>query len=537
MEKEKKSLLEKFKGLSKKGKVGLITIITIIVLIIVGLIIFSLNNNSNNDNNTQQSISENTITMEELKNYLKQLEMGNYIQDDSVKLGPIIDFNYNNYNKLVSYSCIYNNNDNGITLKEGGLLLLNKNTDDKEYIKMPLEVSCVIYSLNTQNETDKLEEVMNIVGTYFTQYGVDSFYTAKENNEDGYIDLCKNVGSIVGIKECRIAIENQMKLLVKNVSGASEMTYLFKSGEIFPRYMGIPVTDTEYAWEEHGMPESALGLLSNDEITSMTMALGPAYKKVTKYTIFELSVDKENSIVGKYSSKEDAKSALKLEEATDEPIIETEESKEVAGIEQMIGFLNSYYDLNFTPTDEQMQEIIEFSNSTDEFNNDTLMEFILQKGWTASGTGTVDNSSENSNSGTTSNSNNSSSNNKNTNKNSNDSNTSTYEEIKATLSINIKDLINNSTDPEVETILQSNTLQVSIFVEESEEKSEYLMYHGGIDSIPNTITQEFTFDITNKTSIKSNVRIVIDNTSTMIRESTLYDKSITFDKTGTYTIK
>ena len=203
----------------------------------------------------------------------------------------------------------------------------------------------------------------------------------------------------------------------------------------------------------------------------------------------------------------------------------------------MIVFLNSYYDLNFTPTDEQMQEIIEFSNSTDEFNNDTLMEFILQKGWTASGTGTVDNSSENSNSGTTSNSNNSSGNNKNTNKNSNDSNTSTYEEIKATLSINIKDLINNSTDPEVETILQSNTLQVSIFVEESEEKSEYLMYHGGIDSIPNTITQEFTFDITNKTSIKSNVKIVIDNTSTMIRESTLYDKSITFDKTGTYTIK
>lgn len=210
----------------------------------------------------------------------------------------------------------------------------------------------------------------------------------------------------------------------------------------------------------------------------------------------------------------------------------TTNSSKVAEIEQMIGFLNSYYDLNFNPTDEQMQEIIEFSNTTDEFNNDTLMEFILQKGWTVSGTGTVDNSS-----GTTSNSNNSSSNNKNTNKNSNDNNTSTYEEIKATLSINIKDLINNSTDPEVETILQSNTLQVSIFVEESEEKSEYLMYHGGIDSIPNTITQEFTFKTTNNKSIKSNVRIVIDNTSTMIRESTLYDKSITFDKTGTYTIK
>ena len=533
MEKEKKSLLEKFKGLSKKWKIGLITIIMIIIVIIVGVIIFNINNNSNNDNNAQQSINENTITTEELKNYLKQLEMGNYIQDDSVKLGPIIDFNYNNYNKLVSYSCIYNNNDNGITLKEGGLLLLNKNTDDKEYIKMPLEVSCVIYSLNTQNETDKLEEVMNIVGTYFTQYGVDSFYTAKENNEGGYIDLCKNVGSIVGIKECRIAIENQMKLLVKNVSGASEMTYLFKSGEIFPRYMGIPVTDTEYAWEEHGMPESALGILSNDEITSMTMALGPAYKKVTKYTIFELSVDKENSIVGKYSSKEDAKSALKLEEATDEPIIETEESKEVESMKQRISFLDSYYDLNFTPTDEQLQEIIEVSNTTENFDNDALLEFILQKGWTVSGTGTVDNSS-----GITSNSNNSSNNNNNnTNKNSNDSNTSTYEEIKATLSINIKDLINNSTDPEIETILQSNTLQVSIFVDGSKEGSEYLTYNGGIDSIPNTITEDFRFETTNNDSIKSNVRIVIDNTSTMIKESTLYDKEIIFDKTGTYTIQ
>ena len=66
MEKEKKSLLEKFKGLSKKWKIGLITIIMIIIVIIVGVIIFNLNNNSNNDNNAQQYITENTITTEEL---------------------------------------------------------------------------------------------------------------------------------------------------------------------------------------------------------------------------------------------------------------------------------------------------------------------------------------------------------------------------------------------------------------------------------------------------------------------------------------
>ena len=540
MEKEKKSLVEKFKGLSKKWKIGLITIIMIIIVIIVGVIIFNLNNNSNNNNNAQQSITENTITTEELKNYLKQLEMGNYIQDDSVKLGPMIDFNYNNYNKLVSYSCIYHNNN--VTMNEGGLILVNEENKEYKNIAQPIETSAIIYDLNTKNQSDHLKEIMSLLSTYFIENGIDNFGSVRANSSDTldkYAELGKDIGTIVGIKEGRTIVENKYMSNIKYKNeDTGDSSLLYERMNIFPMYLGATTTEMEYAWDSIGLPEDALGLLTSEEKTTMAMVNGPAYRNVKKYTIAEFNTATNNpKIVGKYSSKEDAKSALKLEEATDEPIIETEESKEVAGIEQMIGFLNSYYDLNFTPTDEQMQEIIEFSNSTDEFNNDTLMEFILQKGWTASGTGTVDNSSENSNSGTTSNSNNSSGNNKNTNKNSNDSNTSTYEEIKATLSINIKDLINNSTDPEVETILQSNTLQVSIFVEESEEKSEYLMYHGGIDSIPNTITQEFTFDITNKTSIKSNVRIVIDNTSTMIRESTLYDKSITFDKTGTYTIK
>ena len=540
MEKEKKSLLEKFKGLSKKWKIGLITIIMIIIVIIVGVIIYNLNNNSNNDNNAQQSITENTITTEELKNYLKQLEMGNYIQDDSVKLGPIIDFNYNNYNKLVSYSCIYHNNN--VTMNEGGLILVNEENKEYKNIAQPIETSAIIYDLNTKNQSYQLKEIMSLLSAYFIENGIDNFGSVRASSSDTldkYAELGKDIGTIVGIKEGRTIVENKYMSNIKYKNeDTGDSSLLYERMNIFPMYLGATTTEMEYAWDSIGLPEDALGLLTSEEKTTMAMVNGPAYRNVKKYTIAEFNTATNNpKIVGKYSSKEDAKSALKLEEATDEPIIETEESKEVAGIEQMIGFLNSYYDLNFTPTDEQMQEIIEFSNSTNEFNNDTLMEFILQKGWTASGTGTVDNSSENSNSGTTSNSNNSSGNNKNTNKNSNDSNTSTYEEIKATLSINIKDLINNSTDPEVETILQSNTLQVSIFVEESEEKSEYLMYHGGIDSIPNTITQEFTFDITNKTSIKSNVRIVIDNTSTMIRESTLYDKSITFDKTGTYTIK
>ena len=532
MEKERKSFLQRLKGLSKKTKIIIVTIVITVIIAVVGLIMFC----TNNDNSfTANFMIKNIITIEELTDFLKQLEYGNYIQDDSVKLGPIIDFNYNNYNKLVSYSCTYHNNN--VTMNEGGLILINEGTKEYKIIAQPVETSAIIYDLNTKNQSDQLKEIMNLLSLYFTENGVDSFALIRESDSDTldkYAELGKNIGTIIGIKEARIIIDNKyMTNLKYNNGDTSDGLLLYSRMEIFPMYLGVTMTETEYAWDSTGLPESALGLLTSEEKTTMAMVYGPAYKQVEKYAILKMNTKLDDPTVGKYSSKESAKSALKLEEATDEPIIETEESKEIASMKQRVSFLDSYYDLNFTPTDEQMQEIIEVSNTADNFDNDALLEFILEKGWaTTSGTETLDNSSS-----VTSNNNSSSSNNKNTNKNSNNNNTSTYEEIKATLSINIKDLINNSTDPEVETILQSNTLQVSIFIDGSLERSKSQMYYGGINSIPNIITQEFTFDITNKESIKSNVKIVIDNTSTMIRESTLYDKAITFDKTGTYTIK
>ena len=208
----------------------------------------------------------------------------------------------------------------------------------------------------------------------------------------------------------------------------------------------------------------------------------------------------------------------------------------VADIQDRIDFFNSYYAWNFHPTNEQMQQMVEFANSTSNFTNDTLADFIIDKGWLPnSETGTV---SSNNSSSTTTNNGNSSSSNKNTSSSSSSNNANVNKEVIATLNINIKDLIDNSTDEEVKTIMQSNTLQVSIFVENSSERSKYLMYYGGAKSIPNTITEKFTFITTSKEPIaKSNVKIVIDNTSTMIRESTLFEKEMTFDKTGTYEIK
>lgn len=527
MEKEKKSLVEKFKGLSKKNKIVLVTTIIAIAIIVIILTTISIINNI--EENRRKEIEEGNkrmvpnlvgMTYKEAKEEIEKLDLIVYTLEKSPENEDIVSTQDPPAETIISKGdTVKLTLKTPITIKSSTSLTgatfkktwseLKKETDNLFEEKYSQDIH--ISKGEKVEKTDKSQTD--------TEYIIFMFYTysAYNSNEKAYIsvNVDDNTDNIIGITYSYMGDVDENSLLIylqvldlvsdnlsskfseyfKQLSNAQEQGNDINDPDILSYYK-----DNVYIWSNQ----------YNNQTSIVTMAA-------------EDSEVEYHRQYGKWKKDGNNNNNNNTTETN---------SSEVAGIEQMIGFLNSYYDLNFNPTDEQMQEIIEFSNTTDEFNNDTLMEFILQKGWTVSGTGTVDNSS-----GTTSNSNNSSSNNNNTNKNSNDSNTSTYKEIKATLSINIKDLINNSTDPEVETILQSNTLQVSIFVEESEEKSEYLMYHGGIDSIPNTITQEFTFDITNKNSIKSNVRIVIDNTSTMIRESTLYDKSITFDKTGIYTIK
>lgn len=206
----------------------------------------------------------------------------------------------------------------------------------------------------------------------------------------------------------------------------------------------------------------------------------------------------------------------------------TSNSERVNELKQMIEYLNNNYYLGFEPTEEQMTTILEYESENGNFDNDSLMEYILNKGWVSvRGGGTIDNSSSGSSSSGTTSSSSGNKNNSSTN-NSDDDNMEIY--IKGTLKINIKDLIKKSSDPEVQKIIKSNTINVSIYVEESHERSEFIMYHGGFNSIPDIITKDFTFTTTGKNkSVKSNVKIVIDNTATEIKESTLYEKELTFE--------
>lgn len=136
---------------------------------------------------------------------------------------------------------------------------------------------------------------------------------------------------------------------------------------------------------EHGISEDALGLLDYSTYNAMIINFGQPYKSVKKYTIMYWSY--REGVVGQYSSKEQAKEKLGIEEASDEPISEEEEesNKKVAiknDIESRISFFNSYYGYNFKPTDEQMEEMIELYNTSNEnWGNDVLLEFLKQKGY------------------------------------------------------------------------------------------------------------------------------------------------------------
>ena len=466
MEKEKKSLVEKFKGLSKKNKIVLITTIIAIVTIVIITIIAIIA--SNNSNESVPTVTQPENTQEEI------------IEQDNEELSS-----------LVELSDTYT----GMSFK------VSKEDYEEQYLNY------YDYEINIGFADESFSKATTILDGTTTVY-THILYCDVPQREYFITGMLvdDNTNKVIGVN-CGIDYNNINDTL-KNTSMTQVIANMGSLNE-------GNADEISTIFEE---------MIANNQNIRYQNGIGYSvgYRSEGSLLVFEVRAMTEEHYKNVFSN-----SSLETSMTTET------NSSEVESMKQRISFLDSYYDLNFTPTDEQLQEIIEVSNTTENFDNDALLEFILQKGWTVSGTGTVDNSS-----GTTSNSNNSSNNNNNnTNKNSNDSNTSTYEEIKATLSINIKDLINNSTDPEIETILQSNTLQVSIFVDGSKEGSEYLMYNGGIDSIPNTITEDFRFETTNNDSIKSNVRIVINNTSTIIKENTLYDKEIIFDKTGTYTIQ
>lgn len=91
----------------------------------------------------------------------------------------------------------------------------------------------------------------------------------------------------------------------------------------------------------------------------------------------------ENTLKSNVNNNEiDDTNSVKTSKRTLEP---TEEN-----IREQIAFFNENEDLGLEPTQEQINEIIEYAKDLEEYNDDILMEFILQKGWTVRGTQMID---------------------------------------------------------------------------------------------------------------------------------------------------
>ena len=208
-------------------------------------------------------------------------------------------------------------------------MLINEETKQYKNIKLHTEISAIIYYLNNENMNDKLEEVMNLITEYFNKHGIEDFNNARNNNLEEYMELGKNIGKIIGVKQSRILVDNSWKNTYNSLKNSSvnsnEITQLYKQNEIFPRYAGCTTTRQEYVWDtKYGLPEYTLEYFKRSELNTLIAIQGQPYQTVTEYSILDLT--SESSIKGTYSNKSQAKEKLGLEEATDEPKIDTEET-------------------------------------------------------------------------------------------------------------------------------------------------------------------------------------------------------------------
>ena len=291
MEKEKKKI-------SKKTRIIFGAVIAIIAIICIVLLIIN---------------KSKLITVEEVIKALEQDGRTDYLQEDSIKIGSYIDYNYDKYTQMVCYSCVYSND--GATMNYGGLILVDKANKEYKNIITDTNISALIFDLIDENDETKQEDTLIQIGDYFTNNGIEEFSNASINNAEQYVELGKNIGKAIGIKEARMAIDQELHTF----DTMDSFTFFYQKEEIFPCYVGTETTDKEYMWSRYGITENAIGLWDRSAYNAMVYMYGEPYQYVTKYTVMDWNAE-DDSVVGRYTDKEKAKEKLDVEEATDEPM-------------------------------------------------------------------------------------------------------------------------------------------------------------------------------------------------------------------------
>ena len=253
----------------------------------------------------------------------------------------------------------------------------------------------------------------------------------------------------------------------------------------------------------------------------------------------------------------DNKNSIDIDTVEDDSLLKPDVTDEMAIIDYIMEIITEKNETEyweFEPTEEQMNKIIEFyRNNKDTFDSESLWLFINEQGYIGRGSAeTIDysestTSSSKTNSSQTKSSNSTSSSNKKSNTTKVDD--PYKEEVEINLNINLKELIAKN-DVAREIKEKYPTIFIHVWVEDTSGGTEQFEYYGGGASLPDMITSQRTLSegtgyfmglyelktFKNRNE-KRKVEITMDNTSTAIVRTTLFEGEMVFPKSGTYEIK
>lgn len=516
MEQENKTNNDKAKQIQKKTlKIVLITIGIILIVSLITIGVIAITNKVKEEQNKRTVPNLVGMTYKEATEELTKLEL---------------DYKITPWKTPLDYDTITTQNPPAdTTVQKGTKIEISLETpttvvSDNFYgMRFPLKIGdfCNIYR---QKLTERLKERDISLETTSDIYLTEkSFSKYASKHEQSSSDLYFATLKLTGDMEITFSIltEPNTNYIVGVMVLANEKDYNANTtlGNVYKLIIADIITPTIIRTLDSSIEDYS-------EITSILNTNACYFKNNICYCVSKIS----DSISFQYYSISESKYNELFSNETNNSTTTSQQITE-EDIKERISFFNSYYDLGFEPTDEQMQEMIEFANSTEDFGNDALLDFILEKGWTVQGTGTIDNSSSSSNNSSSSKSNKSTSSN-------NNSNTSTKNTPQPYITVTV-DPYSYLSQEEKNRIYENNeTKSFKIVIKFNDKiiKSETTTYTESItyenlkvDSINGTLTVEINGEIVPDVNGNKNV-----NVSMYYIDEDLYNNQFTFYDISSY---
>lgn len=302
---QEKVVIEDNKTSGRKIKIKFnnkIVIITIVILLVVGI------GGTIYYNNTV--INDKYLTEDYKKRFSSQFD------NIEVEALDVEDISYKNFNKLVLEKVTLQKDNKEVS--NVGLVLVNRKENSIEGFTINNNL-IEIFNGVANNDRSKVKDITKLSAKYIQMVGTDIF---QQRDSDDFKNLLKEYANIIGIKECKQYVKTEFAKQVGNSN--LQYTLLFEKQSPMTKYIAFYETNTQYN-SQYPIDENSYKYLSKqysyrDTLAAFEYAFGPAYKTVKEYNVYPIfeKIDNaeefEKSKVGSYSSLNDAKKELDVEE-------------------------------------------------------------------------------------------------------------------------------------------------------------------------------------------------------------------------------